>query len=193
MARGQTAYAVIRALGTIAIEPQSVPSLAETIEIGPRSARLMMVALAKIRLVERVPDDPHRKRYRIAPRGRELGGYLLLAEQTVEPYVRPQPTGAKKRSQTISTLILGLQAIAEAPQATRQVAELLGTSERAARTFIASLRRLRVIEVVPGDGVLQRYRVAARGRELGALLLLAKHDVRPYRFSDHGVRHRRPM
>jgi DNA-binding IclR family transcriptional regulator len=193
MAKGQTAYTVIQALGVIAGEPVSVPMLADAIGIGPRSARLMVTTLTAIGLVESVPDDAHRRRYRIAPRGRELGAYLLLAEQTVEPYLHPRPTGAKRRSHTIGVLIRGLRAIAIAPQSTTRLAQSLGMSRRATQTYVGSLGRLRIIEVVPGDVHLKRYRVALRGRELGARLLLAQRDAAPLRNAMWGPRNPRVM
>lgn len=188
---GRTAYVVIRTLGILAAEPQSAPSLAEAIEIGPRSARLVLATLAGIRLVERVPDDAYRRRYRIAERGRELGGFLLLARQTVEPHRPPGPSGAKARGHTVRSVALALKAIAAEPQTSPQLAETLGIGERSARFVISAFARLRLVERVPDDPIRKRHRIADHGRELGAALVLAKQDVEPHEVSRWGPRNRR--
>jgi DNA-binding IclR family transcriptional regulator len=191
MAQGQTAYVVVRALGVLASEPQSVPSLAEAIDIGPRSARLILSALAGLRLVERVPDDPIRQRHRIAERGRELGGFLLLARQSVEPHRRSDPNGAKERGHAVRSVALALRAIAEEPRASPQIAEHLRIGEKSARLLVAAFTRLRLIERVPDDPIRRRQRITARGQEFGARLVLAKQDVEPYRLTQRGPRNRR--
>jgi DNA-binding IclR family transcriptional regulator len=190
MAQGQTAYVVIRALSVMAAEPQSVPSLARAIGIGPRSARVVITALAGIGLVERVPEDPLRKRYRITIRGRELGGFLLLAEQEIEIRRPNRPQGNKTRDHTIRTIIRVLGAIAEQPASGRQLAERLDTGERSTRVLLAAFARLRLTERVPNDPVRRRQRITDHGRELGAALLLAKQEVEPYKFTRWGPRNR---
>jgi hypothetical protein len=147
-----------------------------------------VVTLSSLGLIERVPDDPLRKRYRIAESGRTLGGLLLLAPQTATPYDHPDPSRSTRGSgHTVRTVTRTLEALAIEPQSSPQLAELLGIGERGARLATAAFARLRLIERLPDDSVLKRYRVAERGREFGARLVLARQDVTPYRFRDHGV------
>lgn len=194
MPRGRTAYVVVRALRTVAVEPQSAPSLAETIDIGTRSARFTLVTLSSLGLIERVPDDPLRKRYRIAERGRTLGDLLLLAPQTAPRYDHPGPTrSTRERGHTVRTVTRTLEALAEEPRSSPQLARRLGSSERNARLITAAFARLRLIERLPDDSVLKRYRIAERGREFGARLVLARETVEPHRYSQLGPRNRRTI
>jgi DNA-binding IclR family transcriptional regulator len=180
-------YTVARALSTLAREPRSAPRLAEDIGIEARSSLRLLVTLAGTGLIERVPDD-HFNRYRIGASGRVLGAHLLLAVQSVEPHRSSARGRAASRGLAVRNMARALRAIAKQPSSAPDLATRLDIGENAARRIVRTLASLRIIERVPGDPVRKRYRVAERGRQLGALLLLAKQDVEPYRFSDHRVR-----
>jgi biotin operon repressor len=59
--------------------PRSIPEIAEVLQFGERSVRKMVQRLAHDGYTELLPDDNHRKRYRIAERGRLLAARIMLA------------------------------------------------------------------------------------------------------------------
>jgi DNA-binding IclR family transcriptional regulator len=84
--RGYQTANTMSTLELMAEAPRSVPELADHLKLSAPSARRIMRRLAHEQYVERVPDDPTRRRYRVAARGRALGAQLAQAEQTVEPH-----------------------------------------------------------------------------------------------------------
>ncbi len=77
--RSYQAANTINVLEHLTAAPCSVPELADLVGVHPRTARRIVGLLAAAEYVERVPDDPKRKRYRIAARARRLGHRLATA------------------------------------------------------------------------------------------------------------------
>jgi DNA-binding IclR family transcriptional regulator len=78
--RSYQAANTINVLEQLAAAPRSVPELADLVGVHPRTVRRIVGLLAAAEYVERVPDDPKRKRYRVAGRVRRLGHRLATAK-----------------------------------------------------------------------------------------------------------------
>lgn len=79
----------LRVLELLAAQPRSVPELAEAMEVQLRTIRRTVTLLAHVGYLERLPDDRHRKRYRVGGRGRALG--FRLSEARRRPARRTDP------------------------------------------------------------------------------------------------------
>jgi predicted transcriptional regulator len=85
--RSYRAANTMSVLEQLASAPRSIPELAELVEVHVRTVRRIIGPLAAAEYVERVPDDPHRKRYRLAARARRLGHRLAATGSA-----RPEPS-----------------------------------------------------------------------------------------------------
>ena len=74
----------MRALEALTQQPLSAPELAERVGVGVRTARRIIYTLRDAGFVEQGLDN-YRKRWFVAPRGRELGLALLLAHISDSP------------------------------------------------------------------------------------------------------------
>lgn len=74
-----TAARTIALLIHLAAGPQSAPELAERLDIAKPTVRRILALLTHGGYVERVPDDPYRKRYRLTLRAQVLGHEMATA------------------------------------------------------------------------------------------------------------------